>query len=88
MQAVDIGIGCQDDLVVAEIGDGVFNVQRPHQGVHLLVLINQRLLLPQDIHRLALERKDRLGHGITRRDDGARRRLTFGDKDHIPPPVG
>jgi len=59
MQPVHVGVGGEDDLVVAQALDVVLDVQALHEVVHLVVLVNHVALEIPDVERPALAREDR-----------------------------
>ncbi len=61
VQAVHVGVGGQDDFLVAQAFDVVLDVQAAHEVVHLVVLIDDVALEVPDVERLALEDEDRPG---------------------------
>jgi hypothetical protein len=82
VQAVHVGVGGQDDLVVAQPFEVVLDVQAAHQVVQLVVLIDDVALEVPDVERFALEDEDGLRLDVAAAHDGARRRLALGDEHH------
>ena len=60
VHAVDIGIGGDDDLVVAQVIHVLLDVQRRLKEVELLVLVDHLLRQSVAVQRLAAQREDRL----------------------------
>ena len=82
VQAVDVGIGGEDDLVVAQALGRVLDVQAAHQVVQLLVLVHHIALQVADVQRLAAQGEDRLVVHVAAADDRTGGGLAFGDEDH------
>ena len=71
MHAVDIGIGGDDDLVVAQVIHVLLDVQRRLKEVELLVLVDHLLRQSVAVQRLAAQREDRLRTHVAALGDGA-----------------
>ena len=81
VHTVHIGIGSDDDFVVAQFVQTVFYIQRGLQAVELLVLINDRFGQSIAVKRFTAEREHRLCAYVTTLGNGARRRETLRDED-------
>jgi hypothetical protein len=81
MHAVDVRIGGDDDPVVAQSVEPVFNVQSRLEEVKLLVLIDNLLGEAIGIERFAFEREDGLRLHVTRRGQGAGSRVALDDEE-------
>ena len=82
VHAVDIGIGGDDDLLVAQVVHLLLDVERRLQQVELLVLVDDLFGQPEAVERLAAQREDRLRAHVAALGDRARRRVTLRDEDH------
>ena len=71
VHAVDIGIGGDDDLVVAQVIHVLLDVQRRLKEVELLVLVDHLLRQSVAVQRLAAQREDRLRTHVAALGDGA-----------------
>ncbi len=60
VQAVHVGVGGENDLVVAQALEVVLDVQAAHEVVHLVVLIDDVALEVPHVERLAFEDEHRL----------------------------
>lgn len=49
---IHVSIGCKDDFVIAQTSQILFDVQRAHEIVHLLILIELIHLQAVDVQRL------------------------------------
>ena len=81
MHAVDIGIGGDDDVVVAQVVQRVLDVEGGLEGVQLLVFVDHLLCLAVGVHGLASQREYGLGAYVADFGDGARCRQSLGDED-------
>ena len=66
MVAVVIRVGGDDNFVEAQVFDVVFDAERHHQVVELLVLVHRCLVLAKDVQRNALKAEYGLGIDVTR----------------------
>ena len=82
VQAVHVGVGGEDDLLVAEALEVVLDVEAAHEVVHFVVLIDDVALEVPDVERLAFEDEDGLGVDVAATDDRAGGGLAFGEEDH------
>ena len=82
VQAVDIGIGGEDDLLVAEVVDRLLDVEALHQVVDLDILVDRVPLEVADVERLAAQGEDGLGVDVAAAGDRAGRGEALGDEDH------
>ena len=82
VHTVHIGIGGDDDFVVAQVVDALLNVERRLQEVELLVLIDKCFALAIAVLGLTTQREDRLGLHIPRGGNRAARRQTLRDENH------
>ena len=82
VEAVDVGVGGEDDFVVPQVFDGLFDAQGHHHVVQLFVLVDGRAVPAEHVFGLALEREDGLGEHVARGDDRAAGRLPFGEEQH------
>ena len=71
VQAIHVGIGRQNHLLIAQLFEIVLDVEAPHQIVHLVIFIDDVAFEVPDIERLAFQDKDGLGIDIATTDDGA-----------------
>ena len=87
MHAVDVGIGRDDDLVVAQTVDAVLDAEGAHDVVELLVLVDRLAPHAVGVERLALEGVDGLRLHVARLDHGAAGRVALGDEERrlLPP---
>lgn len=81
VEAVDVGIGGEDDLTVAEVVEVLFDLQGLHEVVDFDVFIEGVTVEVADVEGLAFEGEDRLVVGIAAADEGASGGLSFGNKD-------
>ena len=79
---VHIGVGGEDDFLVAQPVEVVLNVEGAHQVVELVVLVNDVALEIPHVERLALEGEDRLRVHVAAARDGAGGGLALADEDH------
>src|ERR1700722_13948363 len=82
VQAVYVGVGGEDDLVVAEAFEVVLYVEAAHEIVHLIVLVNDITLEVPDVERLAFQGEKRLRIHVAAAYDGAGGGLALGDEHH------
>ena len=82
MQAVDIGVRREDDLLVAEPLDAVGDVQRAHEVEELLVLVDRVALEVAGVERLAAQREDGLVVRLARLGERAGGGEALADEDH------
>ncbi len=68
MEAVHIGVGGEDDFLVAQFLDGVLDIETAHQVIEFDILVEGVAAQRADVARLALEREDGLGLGVTAAD--------------------
>lgn len=80
MHAIHIGIGGDDDFVVAQTIEAVLDIEGGLEEMKLLVLIDDLLGEAIGIERLAFECEDRLRLDIARRGEGSGRGVTFDDE--------
>ena len=69
MHTIVIGIGSDDDAVVAQSIESVLNVECRLQEVKLLILIDDLLALPVAVEGLSSQAEDRLILRVTTRGD-------------------
>ena len=81
MHSVDVGVGRDDDLVVAQALEVLLDAERAHDVVELLVLVHRLAAEAVGVERLAFQRVDGLGLDVPRLDHGAARRVALGDED-------
>jgi hypothetical protein len=53
VQAVDVGVGRQDHLFVAQVFDGVLDIEAAHEVVELVVFVDDIPLEVPDVQRFA-----------------------------------
>ena len=82
MHAVDIGIGGDNHLLVAEVLHLLLDVERRLQLVELLVLVDHLLRQSEAVERLSAQREDRLRAHVAALGDGARGGVTLRDEYH------
>ena len=82
VHTIDIGIGCDDHLVVAQVVHILFDVQRCLQQIELLVVVNHLLGQSEAVQRLTAQREDSLSLHVAALGDRTRRRVTLRDEDH------
>ena len=82
VQAVHVGVGGQDDLVVTQAFEVVFDVEAAHQIVHLVVFIDDVALEIPNVERLAFEHENGLRVHVAATHNRAGGRLAFRDEDH------
>ena len=82
VQSVHVGVGGENDFVVAQAFGVVFDVEAAHQVIHLVVFINDVALEIPDVERFAFQDENRLHVHVATTDDGAGGRLTFRDENH------
>ena len=82
VESVDVGVGGEDDFVVAEPFDAVLDVEGAHEVVEFVVFVDGIAFEVADVEGFAFEGEDGLGVGIAATDDGAGGGLAFGDEDH------
>ena len=61
MHTVDIGIGGDDDIVVAQAVDSLLDVEGGLEEVELLVLVDHLAGHPEGVEGLTAQREHRLG---------------------------
>ena len=81
MHAVDVGVGSDDDLVVAQPVEPVLDVEGSLQEVELLVLVDDLLRQPKGVERLASQAEHRLGVDVAALGDGTAGGVSLGDED-------
>ena len=81
MHAVHIGIGSDNHLVVSELIESFFDIERRLQAVELLVFIHHFLGEAIRVERLTAEGENGLGVHITALGDTARCGETLGDEN-------
>ena len=82
VQPVHVGVGGEDDFLVAQVVGIVLHVQRAHEVIHLVVLIHHVSLEIPHVERLALEGEDGLGLDVAAACDRATGGLALADEDH------
>ena len=82
MHAVDIGIGGDNHLVVAQVVHILLDIERSLKQVELLVLVDHLFGQPVAVERLAAQRKDGLRAHVAALGDRTRGRVALGDEDH------
>ena len=68
MKAVVIGIGCDDDLIIAEAFKAVFDTERHHHIVELRIFVNGGAFFAVHIFGLTAQRKKRLRKDVAARN--------------------
>ena len=81
MHSVVIGIGCDDDLVVAEVVHVVLHSESIYKQVELVVLGYLLTAFLVTVDRLAAKAENRLSLCLACLCDGSARRVTLGDED-------
>ena len=81
VHAVDIGIGGDDDVVVAQVLDVLVDVQGGLQQVELLVLVTHFLGHSQAVERLTTQAEHGLGLHVAALGDASRSGVALGDED-------
>ena len=81
MHTVHIGIGSDDDFVVAQFIQTVFDIQRRLQAVELLVLIHHGFGEAEAVERFTAQREYRLRTYVTALRDRARSGETLRNED-------
>ena len=81
VHAVNIGIGGDDDIVVAQVLDVLVDVQGGLQEVELLVLVAHFLGHSQAVERLTTQAEHGLGLHVAALGDASRCGVALGDKD-------
>ena len=71
VHTVHIGIGSDDDFVVAELVESVFNIERRLQTVELFVLIHYLFGQSVAVKRFASQGEDGLGTYVAALGDGS-----------------
>jgi hypothetical protein len=71
VHAVDVGVGRDDDPVVAQAVEAVLDVECGLEEVEFLVLVDDLLGEAVGVERLALEGEDGLGLDVARGGEGA-----------------
>ena len=82
VEAVHVGIGGEDDPIVAQAVYRVLNAERLHDVVEFLILVQHVHALPPGVERLALETEDRLCVDVTAADHAPSCRNPLGEEDH------
>ena len=81
VHAVDIGIGGDDDVVVAQVLNVLVDVQGGLQQVELLVLVAHFLGHAQAVERLSAQAEHGLGLHVAALGDASRGGVALGDED-------
>ena len=81
MHSIHIGIGSDDDFVIAQFIQTVFNIQRRLQAIEFFVLIDHRLTQPVAVKRFTAQGENSLGTDVATLGDRPRCRQTLGDED-------
>ena len=81
MHAIDIGIGGDDDVVVAQVLNVFVNIECGLQQVELLVLITYFLGHAQAVERLTAQTEHSLGLHVAALGDASRGGVALGDED-------
>ena len=85
VHAVDVGVGGDHDLRVAQAVDAVLDAERAHQVVELFVLVDRVALEAVAVERLAAQAEDGLGLDVARLDHHAAGRVALGQEDRRSP---
>ncbi len=85
VQPVHIRVGGEHDFLIAQSLDVVLDVQRAHEVIHLVVLVNDVALQVPDIERFALEGEHGLRVHVAATGDGPAGGLALADEDHRAP---
>src|SRR5690606_2798170 len=80
VHSVNVGIGCDYDIVVTQVLHLLLNVKCRLKKIKLLILVHYFLAHPIRIERLTTKAEYRLGIYIPRFGNGTRSRVTFGNK--------
>ena len=81
VEAVDIGIGGEDDLAVAKVVEVFFDLKGLHEVIDFDVFVEGVAVEVANIEGFAFEGEDRLVVGIAAADERAGGGLAFGDED-------
>ncbi len=81
MHAVVVGIGCYDDLVVAQAIEAVLDIECGLQEIELLVLVHHFLRELVAVQGLASKTEDGLSIYVAALRDAAAGRVTLSDED-------
>jgi hypothetical protein len=81
VHSVHIGIGCNNNLVVTQIVNAFFNVQRCLQQVEFFVFVNHFFGESEGIQRFPPQTENGLRIYIARFGDGTTGRVTLGNKN-------
>ena len=82
VHAVDVGIGGDDDAVVTQVFDAVFDVEGVLEEVEFLVFVNDFFGEAKAVQGLSFEGEDGLGFGVAGFGDGTGGGIALGDEDH------
>ena len=81
VHAVHVGIGGDDDAVVAQSVEAVLDVERGLQQVELLVFVDDLLGQAEAVERLAAEAEDGLQVRVAALSDRSAGRVALGDEE-------
>ena len=82
VHTVHISIGRDDDFVVTQVLETVFDVERVLQQVEFFVFVHDLLGHAEAVERLTAEAEHRLRLHVTSLRDGTRCRVTFCNENH------
>ena len=82
MQAVNVGIGGQNNLLVTQTFEIIFDIEATHQVIHLVIYINDVALEIPDVQRLALQHENGLRAHVPAAHDRTGRCLAFRQENH------
>ena len=80
MHAVDIGIGGNNNLVIAQSIESIFYVESSLQQVEFFIFINNLLCQPEGVERFAAQREDSLCIHVTALCDTSAGRVALGNE--------
>ena len=82
MHTVDIGIGCNNHLLITQVLDIVINIECVVEELKLVICVCLRLLFAKSVEWLTTQRKYSLCKCVTRLGNRTRCRVTLGNEDH------
>ncbi|MCY1244305.1 hypothetical protein D9M72_573720 [compost metagenome] len=80
MHTVDIGIGCDYDIVVTQVAHILLYIQSRLEQVEFFVFVDNLFAHAIRIQRFSTQAENGLGINVTRFRNGTRSRISLGDK--------
>ena len=81
VHAIDVGVGGEDDLLIAEVIDGVLDIERVLEEIEFLVFVDDLFGEAEGVEGFAAETEDGLGFDAAGASDGAAGAVAFGDEE-------